>query len=430
MLSASHVVSSHFSIAVREYYDTTPVIATVTDEHNQPVEGASVLICQNPDYMNADYGVIEYAIDYWTQSCVLTDASGDAEVTVVAVSPGYVVSDSFVVADVTAIPFPDTDGVITLMSQSQLFIYPQKCKIDVTPITTPVSIGGDFMVETQILNLSVEGPIDDMVVSMYAGTEDTVTGENVTGADGMASFTLDTSGIVASEAGFIPVTFSAIGPGYCYASYRMMVPFKNPRPEITISEPAEGEIINSSTVTFSGVVTDLNGVASVSVSIDGGAPHDIPIAVGDTTVPFEYTAHDLEDGPHNAVVQAVDMLDVLSMELRTFIVSTSQFVLVRYAGPAHDSAVEISFQPSANGLWRATIENNGLSGVAIVIYEVNGDEMTRVARLKAGFQGDSSATVDTEPVGLVGAQEYLIVFTPLGSEGGSALITPTFEMQY
>ncbi|UCE45800.1 MAG: hypothetical protein JSU93_02715 [Methanobacteriota archaeon] len=429
VLSASHVVPSHFVRAMRDYYDTAPVIATVTDEHNQPVEGAAVFICQPYHYPNTDYGVLEYDIDYWTWSCVFTDASGDAEVTVIAVSPGYVVSDSFVAADVAAIPSPE-GCEITLMSQSQLFILPQKCKVDVTPITTPVPIGEDFVVEASILNLSADGPLDDMVVSMYAGTEDTVIGEYVTGADGMASFLINTSGIVALEAGFIPVTLSAVGPGYCYASYRMMVPFKNPRPEITISEPAEGEIITSSTVTISGVVTDLNGVASVSVTIDGGGPHDIPIAVGDTTVPFEYTAHDLDDGPHNAVVQAVDMLDVTSTELRAFIVSTSQFVLVRYAGPAHDSAVGMSFQPSANGLWGATIENNGLSGVAIVIYEVDGGEMTRVARLKVGFQGDSSATAYTEPVSLVGGQEYLMVFTPLGPEGGSALVIPMFEMQH
>ena len=77
-----------------------------------------------------------------------------------------------------------------------------------------------------------------------------------------------------------------------------------------------------------------------------------------------------------------------------------------------------------------TIENNGLSGAAIVIYEADEGEMTRIARLKVGFQGDSSATIDTESVGLIGGQEHLMVFTPLGPEGGSALVIPTIELQY
>ena len=428
VLSASHEIPAHFVGAFTDTYDTTSVTATVTDQHNDPVDGAEVLICQNPMGINRDYGVLEYSYDLWTPSPTLTDAYGNAEVTVVAVGLEYAVADSFVVADVTAVS--EAEGAISLMSQSQLFIRPQKCMIETVPITIPVVVGEDVIIEAQVINVTDECPLADMVVSMYAGLEETVTDEAVTGSDGMVSFTIDTSSLLASEGGFIPVTLSASGPGYYYAASRMMVPANNPRPEIHISEPAEGAVLAFSTVVISGTVTDLHGVASVTVTVDGGPSYVVPITVGDTTVAFEHTAYGLYDGPHYATVEAIDMLQVSSVELRSFVVSANQFVLVRYGGPVSESKVTKAFQPETDGMWKATVENNGLSGVAIFIYEVDGSLMTELARMKIRFQGDPDAVMETVQVSLSAGCDYVITYTPLGPEGGSALVIPSFEAQY
>jgi peptide/nickel transport system substrate-binding protein len=424
VVAASHEVDDRLLLALREDYDATTVSATVTDEHGDPVEGAGLVVCQSPMSFNLDYGVLEYQYNCWIPDPVYTAADGSTAVTIVAVGRDYTVADYMVAASVYTVP--SSPGALPLLSQSELVITPQKSATEGTPITSQVLMGDTFVVEAMISDM-YENPIDDMTVGMYAGTDHTVSGESVTDSDGEALFIIDTSGILGSEGGFIPVTFGTSGPGYSYSAARLMVPAKNPRPVVTITEPAEGAFVTDSTVTVRGTVSDSNGISSVWFYLDGDGPYFVWVEPGSTYADFEFTLEGLSDGPHTIAIEATDMLLVKAVELRSFEVQ-GRILVVRNLGPSPESTVSTTFQPDSDGLWRATIQNNGLRALLLTVYEVHDDgSETRVAQQKVSFKGTADASVVSAPVQMAGGHQYLILFTPMGPTGGSALVSMSFE---
>ena len=427
VLSTTHEVEWPMLLAtMAPYCDTTTVTVTVTDQDGYLVEGADVQIYQPFVGRSMEYGVLEYS-DPWGWGTVPTDSDGIAELTVVAARDGYELTDALVSADIRSVAEVPGMAAISLPSQSSVFINPQKATIECEPVVNPVLIGTPAVVEALVTNVTDDLPIPDSHIEMFAGADDTITDSAATDADGRVSFAIDTSGITGSEGGFIPTTLWTSSGGYAYCSVRVMVPFTNPRPEITIAEPGEGAVLYSSTVTISGTVTDANGVASVTLAVDGGVPVILPIAMGDVSVSFEYTVHDLIDGPHAIVVEASDMLMVSSSEAQTFSVAATQFVLVRFDGPASGSAIETSLSPENDCLWSATFENSGLRGVSVTLYEVVDDELAKIVRFKIGFYGDTGGVFETPPVDLLAGHEYIMEFVPLGPAGGSAIVSISLE---
>jgi hypothetical protein len=250
-----------------------------------------------------------------------------------------------------------------------------------------------------------------------------VTSEALTDALGVAAFSADTSCILASEGGFVPVVLSSSAPGFSYSAAQLMVPLKNPRPEVTITQPYEGETLNEDTVLVRGYAQDANGIQSVAISVDGGAPVMVPGVAGDPYWTFELTVSGLADGEHTVAITAMDSLYVSGSALRGFEVGVNSVTLVKYGGGPSESAVQVLFVPEADGIWVAFVENDGLKALEIDLYDLSSGLPVQVAHLKVLLGKYPTGTVAVEEtVPMAGGSEYLLVFTPVGPEGGSATV--------
>jgi ABC-type transport system substrate-binding protein len=218
VLSASHEIEAPMMLALDGPYDVTTVTAMVTDQNGDPVPDVAVSFYSVGGMKY--YGVLDY--DWpWSPDCVYTDAEGMAEVTIIAAENNYVVTDSFLSSNVYVLP--GSPGAISLPSQSNLFICPQNCRIEGVPVTAAVSVEDGFEVRAYVSDITAD-PMAGMSVHMFAGTDETVTGEAVTDVDGNATFAIEAFSIDEFGGGFVPITFWTSGPGYDYSAARLMVP--------------------------------------------------------------------------------------------------------------------------------------------------------------------------------------------------------------
>jgi|GEM_PF-984815 len=428
VVSVSHVVSKPVMSAYNAIpYDTSSVTVTVVDQDGAPVEGCPVYISQSNSYRNADYGILEYGYDYWVPTPLYTGTDGTVSATVLALQSSGVATQSTDEASLWVIPA--MPGTISLTSQSCLFIHPRATTTVGVPILTPVIIGGPGQVQAMVA--TDDGlPLTEIMVGMTAGTDGTVRAEAAPDDLGVATFAIDTSRISSSEGGFVPVLFASGGPGYEYSSARLMVPVKNPRPEIVITEPAEGEELPDATVTIRGYVTDTNGISSVTVALDGSG-YAVPGNPGDAYWTFELTVSGLADGTHYVTVDAADSLGVSASAIRGFEVAMNYVVVVKLDGGPEDSIVSKEFRPATDGVWTATVENNGLKGLVIDIYDITTGEPVEVAHMKLSLaKYPAGSVVTTDHALMSGGHGYLIVLTPIGPEGGSATVTWYYSATY
>ncbi|NIN65945.1 MAG: PKD domain-containing protein, partial [Anaerolineae bacterium] len=87
-------------------------------------------------------------------------------------------------------------------------------------------------------------------------------------------------------------------------------------------------------------------------------------------------------------------------------------------GPRTDAVMD-TVTPTEPVVWWLTIENNGLSWVAI---EISSD-MVVIFSTKVGFGGDKTAIVDSPEVALLAGMTYDLMFYPGGKKGSWALLT-------
>jgi peptide/nickel transport system substrate-binding protein len=99
----------------------------------------------------------------------------------------------------------------------------------------------------------------------------------------------------------------------------------------------------------------------------------------------------------------------------------------RLQGPPPNSAVGFSLEPAFDGTWTATVENDGLSGLIVDVYDVSSGEAVAISSIRLYLGSEPAGTVDIDPMALSAGGEYEFVLTPLGSSGNSARLTWTYS---
>jgi hypothetical protein len=91
------------------------------------------------------------------------------------------------------------------------------------------------------------------------------------------------------------------------------------------------------------------------------------------------------------------------------------------------SLVYMDFAPSTDGSWWAKVEDNGLAGVTIKVYDVSGSAPVKLLAKGIQFDGDRYATKYTPIVPVYGGKNYRMTGESVGKYAGSALVTGLFK---
>ena len=168
-------------------------------------------------------------------------------------------------------------------------------------------------------------------------------------------------------------------------------------PSLTVSSPSE---TNDSDVTVTGTADDENGLASVSISVDGEAPQSVtPDSNGD----FSLTVS-LSEGEHDFVATAEDTFGNVDTASTTTTVDTTA-PTVTLDAPATSDSLDVAVTGSATDL-------NGIQSAEL---SVNGESQS----VSLDSQGEFSETVSlTEG-------ENDISFTATDAVGNSETVTTT-----
>ena len=315
-------------------FDTTAISVTAYDEDNNVIDGANVSL-----YTLGDYGVLEadddsVFIDYGFGIAANTSSvTGVANFELIAASQNPYLDqfdgvsaisnpDLYVVADVID-EVTETSTLLALFSQTQLVIEPfrESVSLVLDPLQEVYAIGEKMYVNVMVVDEDGE-PYPELPVS--AGVADIgtmVTPTVVTDRDGVASFVVDTSNIENATSAFVSIAV-VTGGAPEGATAKIMVAVKNSGPDIEISTPeADGEL-EGPDPTVSGAVYDLNGIATVTLQVDGDTPMTVPLTAGSPAVTIAEVLEDIDEGDHTLTVVATDSLGVESeMEVAFTVVS-------------------------------------------------------------------------------------------------------------
>ena len=97
--------------------------------------------------------------------------------------------------------------------------------------------------------------------------------------------------------------------------------------------------------------------------------------------------------------------------------------VVKDLGAPADSAVRFELDPTVDGIWTGVVENDGLKGMIVEVYDLSSGAEVLVSstRLALGSQPAGTFAIDSVP--MVAGASYAVIITPLGSAGGSATLT-------
>jgi len=411
-------------------FDSTTVTGTVTDENLLPVEGAGMLVYENSITGNRNYGVDPNSGTPRHSAPATTDASGIAHAVVTALgypSYGPPQQTTYSVAPVIYVK-PSMVGAVSIISQSQIFIHPQATKATLSPIWSPQQVGQQVPVTVQVTDES-GSPAPDLNVRLLAGTGKTLDYVAITDDSGQATLMVDTSSIMSSKGGFMPITVSAGGPAYASSTVRMMVPMQNVMPEVDILAPTEGEVVSGTTIAVHVRASDANGIWHLGLSLDGGPMVFVYGPNGDTTLEVVCDLSGITIGPHVLTATAYDAFNVAGQDFVSFISGDVSHVVTKFKGAPALSAVSWIYSPSASGHWTASIENFGLKSVMLDVYDVTGGGFAKVysGSVSMVLKGKTSSGVFlSNPVSMLAGHEYRIIATPNGITGAHALVTDMF----
>ena len=223
-------------------YDETNVSIWALDENNAALGGAFVRVYQNALTGNADYKVNP-------SGGFVADPQGMGTSTIIAVGRYNVVTSLSLQADVyVRAQYPYS---VSMFSQSRVFIHTQQCFISMDPIQEVRAVGD--MVEVNVTVVNFYGsPIEGMPVELSTGAGDIAVPTMLTGADGRASFDLDTTNVTSAPVGFIRVRASAGGPAYDMCSASMMLAVREVQPPVA-DAGVDVVVTEGDTVYFNGL---------------------------------------------------------------------------------------------------------------------------------------------------------------------------------
>ena len=184
-------------------YDETGVGVWVTDENNLPVEGVDARVYENVLTGNRNYKVYPWAgANQWSSGYIVTDVNGYANATITAVAKYSVIAEASLRADVYAKAF--SWGGYSLLTQTQLAIHVRPCFVTIDPMPDVYLLGDLVRINATVMDSSGV-PLENMTVSLVAGTATILDSEEVTDASGRVAFWVFTSSITNDTAGFMLV---------------------------------------------------------------------------------------------------------------------------------------------------------------------------------------------------------------------------------
>ncbi len=261
-ISGNYVIGRSYTVATPKYYIEKPVmearladydVTNVTmwafDETNAPLGGASVQAYQNVLTGNRDYTVSP-------SGRIPTDPQGLGTADIIAVGKNNVVTSASLQADVYV--RARSLYSVSMFSQSRIFIHTQQCFISMDLIQEVKAIGDMVKVNVTVLDFSGV-PIEGMPVELSAGAGNIAVPTMLTGADGRASFDLDTTNVTSAPVGFIPVRASAGGPAYDMSTASMMLAVREVQPPFA-DAGADTTVTEGDTVYFDGLGSSDNFV--------------------------------------------------------------------------------------------------------------------------------------------------------------------------
>jgi hypothetical protein len=428
-VSVDYDVAKPVMTAYALNYDSTTVTGTVTDQNGLLIEGAGMLVYQNSLTGNRDYGVEPNSGTPRHSSPAITDASGVAQAVVTALGyPNY--SPQPTAYSLAAVMYvkPALLGAVSIISQSQIFIHPQATKSTLSPIWSPQQVGQQVPVTVHVMDAS-SASVPYLNVRLLAGAGTTLEYVTTTDYSGHATFMVDTSSIVSSEGGFMPVTVGVGGPAYAWSTVRMMVPMQNIRPDVQILAPSEGEVVSGPTVAVRVLSNDADGIWYLGLSLDGGPIVSVPGPFGSTTWNVVYNLSGIMIGPHVLTATAYDAFNVAGQDIVSFTCGEVTHVITKLKGARMSSAVSWVYSPSEGGQWTASIKNFGLKEMLLQVYDVTGDGSSKLSSelVHMVVKGKPiGGVLQSSPVSMLAGHDYRIVATPNGVTGTYAIVADIF----
>ena len=313
-----------------EAFDETTIEVWVYDESNALLAGADAYVYETSSLANPDYG-LDPSTGRYTDP-ITTTATGYASWDIVCAAwngtayanvPAVTTPDLFVRADVA--------GAISLLSQTQLVIEPivRVAFAAFEPVTVAQPIGFVATASAVVTDLAGD-PIPDLPVSISISGGSPFNSEATTDADGKVTFAIDTSDSEDVRAAFIAAELTTAG-AYEASSARVMIAAVNEAPVVTVSAPADDEEVVGGDVTVRGGAFDVNGLATLTMSVDGGTAVDLLAQDGASSVVIAQLVEDLAEGEHTVSVVATDSLGVSAESEVTFTVVGEESNILAWA---------------------------------------------------------------------------------------------------
>ena len=287
-------------------YDSTSVTVTVLNETNAKTGDATTKVYQNSLRGNTDYsvfpsgGILSRNLGGSTQ--------GKGVSTIISIGAKGVVTQTSIRADVYAkasMPY-----YVAMFAQSQVIIHVGQAFIDLEPMYDVETIGSKLLVKATVTD-TMGGAVKALPVELSVGGGATVAHATMASdAGGVAVFEVDTSSVSNVRAAFLAVQAKCAGPAYEVALATMSIPVMNDGPAISVLSPAAGGEVVKKAVIMTAAVSDMNGVQTVKVSVDGGAVTTVQGTAGETTWDIAQALGDLSKGAHSIKVNATDSLGI------------------------------------------------------------------------------------------------------------------------
>ncbi len=295
-------------------YDSTSVTVTVMDETNTKLGDAMTKVYQNSLRGNTDYSVFPSG---GIKTLTTGSSLGTAVSTIITIGSRGVVTPSSITAQVFAkasVPYH-----VSIFAQNQVVIHVAQAYVDLEAMTDVVQIGSKMLVKATVTN-TLGAAVAKLPVELSITGGATVMHSTAIATDlsGVAVFEVDTSGVSNVKAAFLSIQAKCAGPAYEVGLMTMSVPALNDVPTISVLSPAAGAEVVKKDVVMTASVSDMNGVQTVKVSVDGGAVTAVEGTAGDTTWDITLALGDLSKDEHTITVNATDSLGVMTETTVTF----------------------------------------------------------------------------------------------------------------
>jgi hypothetical protein len=271
--------------------NTSAMSASVYDHDNNPVMGASVAV-----YVQA-YGARPY---FTADAAPDTDAAGSTGTTVRAQPEDTTKAPLFNPVRQPLYANPSLADYATIFASTEIFNIPIQLFLDLD-IEKRLEYSDPSTTMTATVTDESGNPMEGLNV-MFSSMMGTLGAENgTTDASGEVSVSYELEVATGFDVDTIQVLVEPIA-GYIAASGSVKVEGYNEPSSFGTITPATGTEVTEDSVTIEGTVDDPEGVDTVQLILDGGAPVNVTVTAG----AFSHEFTDLEEGSHTVTIIAID----------------------------------------------------------------------------------------------------------------------------